>query len=156
MGRIIAKYVLGREYEPGQRRQVDLNGFDMELQEWLKSNCVQCQHCGAYIEHVGGCDAVMCICGTRFCWVCQVTYSDDNMCDCYHEDFYDNVLGYDTTQSRPHATASQLENLKDYLEGVRDGENFDETEDDDETEEPEIVEEAKGVCDSTMFDCEEE
>jgi len=158
-----AAYVLSRAYEVAQPvRDRDEESLDKALQTWLiEHECKQCAHCGAYIEREDGCDAVMCLCGYRFCWTCE----DLDECQCEHYDFYDNVRGYDTNEDLPVASKEELQDLKRYLgarkEGYTGSESASESRSSEHDEiaednsEEEIIEDAKGVFVTSMFAYEE-
>ncbi|KAK4160197.1 hypothetical protein QBC43DRAFT_360568 [Cladorrhinum sp. PSN259] len=41
-----------------------------------------CPICGQVVEHSGGCMDILCICGTRFCYICCYVSSPDWHCSC--------------------------------------------------------------------------
>jgi len=150
-----AMHVLGRSYEAAQPL-CDRNEESLEhtLHTWLDENgCKQCAHCGVYIERVDGCDAIMCLCGYRFCWWCELT-----SCDCEHEDFYDNVRRHDTTEVPPIASKEELQDLKRFLQSRKEevlssesGSSEHGQRDEDNLEE-EVVEDFKGIHDLSVFE----
>ena len=139
----IAYKVLGRKYQADEPKKSDLINTDKELERWLKENdCKECQNCGNFIERAEGCAALMCLCGSRFCWECEVAYDHGDKCDCDHDCFFDNVLMDDSEDIPKLATSDDLENMKIYLHGRRE-------------EEIEKVEDAEGVFDCSILDYEE-
>ena len=107
--------VLGRSYQPAEPALRKNEPIPQDLQKWLDDNdgdCKQCDNCGIFIQREEGCDAMMCLCGYRFCWLCMVSAEDDEGCDCDHCQYYDNVRGFDTEELPPLATLEDLVNLK--------------------------------------------
>ena len=152
----LAEDVLGRPYEAAKAiKEEAREAPDKDLLAWLEANgCQQCDNCGAYIEREDGCDAVMCLCGYRFCWECMVSAEDG--CDCQHEDYYDNVRGFDTSEEVPVATSDEIRNLKVFLKArVMDDSENEEGDGEAVEEENEYIEEAEGISESTIFDYEE-
>ncbi|KAI7188840.1 hypothetical protein KC363_g5226 [Hortaea werneckii] len=47
-------------------------------QETIEKYCKPCPKCGKKIEKNGGCDAMFCPCGERFCWLCLIPYTTIN------------------------------------------------------------------------------
>ncbi|RMY40306.1 hypothetical protein D0864_16281 [Hortaea werneckii] len=47
-------------------------------QKTIEKYCKPCPKCGKNIEKNGGCDAMYCPCGERFCWLCLVPYTTIN------------------------------------------------------------------------------
>ncbi|KAI6904654.1 hypothetical protein KC318_g6342 [Hortaea werneckii] len=47
-------------------------------QKTIEKYCKPCPKCGKKIEKNGGCDAMICPCGERFCWLCLVPYATIN------------------------------------------------------------------------------
>lgn len=43
---------------------------DMRLNSWLNSNARPCPDCHVIVSRYEGCDAMQCVCGTRFCYAC--------------------------------------------------------------------------------------
>lgn len=43
---------------------------DVHLKSWLKSNARPCPDCHVIVSRYEGCDAMTCVCGTRFCYQC--------------------------------------------------------------------------------------
>lgn len=62
---------------------------------WMNDNGImRCNNCGAHIEKIEGCGAVMCLCGFRLCWNCKVPERDCHCGVCEDRgDFHDNVWG---------------------------------------------------------------
>lgn len=43
---------------------------DVRLNKWLKSHCRPCPDCHVIVSRSEGCDAMQCVCGTKFCYAC--------------------------------------------------------------------------------------
>ena len=110
--------VLGRPYQPSIcADRHSLLDNEAQLQEWLEANhAQQCGHCGAWVMHTGGCAAMMCLCGYRWCWECQVPIENSRSCECRHLCFYDNVLECETGDSPRRASVDELHHhFRDFL-----------------------------------------
>lgn len=162
IGQSQAAKTLGRAYEalqqsPDENERAIIN--DMALETWLEENdCRQCGNCGSHIQREAGCDAVMCLCGYRFCWECKV--SAEFGCECYHEDYYDNIRGYDTDIVRSVASPSQLLDLKTFMKQWKDSDDDSDSasgseEDDDAMPSEEVYEEVEDAYIGSILDYEE-
>jgi len=43
---------------------------DDGLMEWLRKNARPCPHCHVIVSRSEGCNTMLCVCGTRFCYAC--------------------------------------------------------------------------------------
>lgn len=43
---------------------------DVRLTSWMKSHCRPCPDCHVIVSRSEGCDHMMCVCGSRFCYAC--------------------------------------------------------------------------------------
>lgn len=101
-------HILGRPYVPAAAYH-DSDQHDEQVQEWLSLNrAQQCGHCGVWVLHNGGCAAMMCLCGYRWCWECQTPFDHARSCTCRHLSFYDNVLECETALVPRLATPQEL------------------------------------------------
>lgn len=80
-----------------------------------RQDLAQCKNCGFWIEKIDGCDAIVCLCGHRFCFVC----GDLEDCQCGHEagDYYDNILEQETAaMAEREASMDELFDLREFIE----------------------------------------
>jgi hypothetical protein len=73
--------------------QEEDDGMDEFTKVWMEDRGVfPCPNCGALLEKVEGCGALMCLCGFRLCWNCKVPERECSCGDCSDlGNFYDNV-----------------------------------------------------------------
>jgi len=48
----------------------DIAGKDSQLMQWLRRHARPCPDCHVIVSKSEGCDAMTCVCGTRFCYAC--------------------------------------------------------------------------------------
>jgi hypothetical protein len=62
---------------------------DEGLREWVKSNTQECPTCHLIVERESGCDYMICLCGTAFCFQCGQEYGDNGQgsCPCEEEEY---------------------------------------------------------------------
>lgn len=53
---------------------------DPSLKNWMKSHCRPCPDCHVVVSRSEGCDQMMCVCGSRFCYACGF-----KKCRCGHK-----------------------------------------------------------------------
>eukprot|EP00937_MAST-01D_sp_MAST-1D-sp2_P003151 g3151.t1 len=55
---------------------------DDGLRKFVRENCRPCPACHVIVLRSEGCDAMVCTCGTRFCYRCGEEKDDSSMCAC--------------------------------------------------------------------------
>jgi len=90
----VVENVLGRAWETVSSPPIAPDIMDEFTETWMQNHQVmQCQNCGARIKKTEGCSAIMCLCGYRFCWCCELPPGDCGCGNCDDiGDFYDNTL----------------------------------------------------------------
>lgn len=85
----------GKEYEDGHKCNADDENAQailaalVDLESWRR-----CPVCNTAIDRVAGCNEVVCVCGTTFCYECGVVFSmfeGDSKCLCKDSDPAPNV-----------------------------------------------------------------
>lgn len=41
-----------------------------DLEKWVEENAKTCPDCHVIVQKNEGCSSILCLCGTRFCWIC--------------------------------------------------------------------------------------
>lgn len=98
--------------------------MDELTRDWMEAhNAKCCFNCGIWIVRTDGCDAMQCLCGHRFCWLCNKSCEDGEYCECgFSEgDFFDNVLDREIYDDE-HAVAGddELSDMRAFLEAHRE------------------------------------
>ena len=73
--------IIARSYERRVLNSAEANSNEIDefTLHWLNTNTVLCRGCGSRIEKVSGCNLIECLCGYRFCYLCQ---SPGGRCGC--------------------------------------------------------------------------
>ena len=57
--------------DSGTANEEEEDDIEALTMDWLRENgAVQCGNCRSWIVREDGCDAMICLCGFRFCWTC--------------------------------------------------------------------------------------